>query len=226
MSTPRATASTGRPACRRPSDSAAGRPAACGTHSPSISNIAACALADRQPADGVAVEADLDQRARRLSSRRPRRSSPAGCRTAPGPAASPKARLAARGPAQRQRASASARALLGAGTAYAFVELHDDVGAEQVAWISIERSGVSAWREPSMCDLEGHALLARPCGAWPAHHLEAAGIGQDRPRPAHEPVQAAERRDPLGARRAASDDRCCRARCRRRSRAPGRRSSP
>jgi hypothetical protein len=30
-------------------------------------------------------------------------------------------------------------------------------------------------------------------------HLEAAGVGEDRVRPGHEPVQAAERGDPLGA---------------------------
>src|SRR5262249_23593461 len=41
------------------------------------------------------------------------------------------------------------------------------------------------------------------CDLWQvrkAHALETAGIGEDRPRPIHEAVQAAERRDAFGAR--------------------------
>ena len=68
------------------------------------------------------------------------------------------------------------------------------------AWISSERSGVSRCAEPSMCELEGDAVLVELAELRQRHHLEAAGVGQDRPRPVGEGVQAAERRHPLGAR--------------------------
>ena len=47
--------------------------------------------------------------------------------------------------------------------------------------------------------LEAHPLLAHLPQVGEAHHLIAAAVGQDRPVPAHEGVQAAEPRDPLGA---------------------------
>ena len=46
---------------------------------------------------------------------------------------------------------------------------------------------------------ERHALLGDLRQVGQAHHLIAAAVGQDRPLPAHEGVQAAEPRDPLGA---------------------------
>ena len=66
-------------------------------------------------------------------------------------------------------------------------------------WISIDRSGVSSM--PRAVDMrpEGHALLVDLAQLGERHHLEAAGIGQDRPRPVHELMQAAERCDALGA---------------------------
>ena len=57
-----------------------------------------------------------------------------------------------------------------------------------------------------------HALVVDRPPIAQAEHLVAARVRQDRARPAHEPVQAAERRDPLGARaqrqviRVAQDD--------------------
>ena len=67
-------------------------------------------------------------------------------------------------------------------------------------WISIERSGVS------MClrAVEVRLERARPPRVTlrildEAHDLEAAGVGEDRPVPAHEAMQAAEPRDALGA---------------------------
>ena len=49
--------------------------------------------------------------------------------------------------------------------------------------------------------LEGHAALGELAQFGEAHHLKAAGIGEDGMGPVHEFVQAAERRDPLGSRR-------------------------
>ena len=66
-------------------------------------------------------------------------------------------------------------------------------------WISIDRSGVSSWREPSMCDWNVTPVLAELPELREAHHLEAAGVGEDRMRPVHELVQAAERGDALRA---------------------------
>jgi hypothetical protein len=46
---------------------------------------------------------------------------------------------------------------------------------------------------------EGDAILGDLAQLLQRHDLEAAGIGEDRSRPVHEPVQAAQPRDPLGA---------------------------
>ncbi len=46
--------------------------------------------------------------------------------------------------------------------------------------------------------LERHAVFVELPELGERHDLEAAGIGQDRPRPIHELMQAAQRRDPLG----------------------------
>ena len=48
--------------------------------------------------------------------------------------------------------------------------------------------------------LEGDAILVEFAQAGERHHLEAAGIGQDRAGPIHHLVQPAQRRHPLGAR--------------------------
>ena len=81
----------------------------------------------------------------------------------------------------------------------AFVELHGDVGAEQV-WISIARSGDSATVAPSRCERNVTPFSSSLRSSAQRHDLEAAGIGQDRMRPVHEFVQTAERRNALGAR--------------------------
>ncbi len=47
---------------------------------------------------------------------------------------------------------------------------------------------------------EGHAVVGQLAQVGQRHHLEAAGIGQDRPGPVHEPVQPAQPLDPLRAR--------------------------
>ena len=67
-------------------------------------------------------------------------------------------------------------------------------------WISIERSGVISWQRAVDMRAEGDALLVELAQLRQRHDLEAAGIGQDRMRPADELVQAAEPRHALGAR--------------------------
>ena len=64
---------------------------------------------------------------------------------------------------------------------------------------SIDRSGRQHVRRPVEVALEAHPLLAHLGQLGEAHHLIAAAVGQDRPVPAHEAVQPAEPRDPLGA---------------------------
>ena len=68
------------------------------------------------------------------------------------------------------------------------------------SWISIERSGVRIWRDPSMCDWKVTPFSSSLRSLRERHDLEAAGIGEDRIGPVHELVQPAERRDALGAR--------------------------
>ena len=55
------------------------------------------------------------------------------------------------------------------------------------------------WRAAVEMAREGHALLGHLGQLGEAHHLIAAAVGQDRPLPAHELVQPAEPRHPLGA---------------------------
>ena len=62
------------------------------------------------------------------------------------------------------------------------------------------RSGVSETHRAVEMGAEHHAVLVELAQAGERHHLEAAGVGEDRMRPADESVQAAERRDPLRAR--------------------------
>ena len=106
-----------------------------------------------------------------------------------------------------------------AGQADAFVELHLDVGAEQP--LDLHRAfGRQLMSRAVDMRLENDAALVELAQLGEAHHLEPAGIGEDRVRPAHELVQAAEPRRSAPRRAPASDDRCCRARCPRPARAP------
>ena len=107
------------------------RPAAAATVSSTILSITVLRLAHRQPADGVAVEADVDQRPRALLRASPRRRRPARCRTSARPPRTlSKARLLALAPAQRQLHRPLDLLALGR-QPQAFVELHGNVGAEQ-----------------------------------------------------------------------------------------------
>jgi hypothetical protein len=164
--------------------------------------------------------APAPRRSRRAGRGRP---SPAGCRRARAPAGR-------RRPSRLRSAQRIERRMLAAATApSAGCGVHSSkaitMSEPSSRWIAIERSGVSMWRLPSMW--LGSARPPRSaCAGREAHHLEAARVGQDRPVPVHEPVQAAEASPPARRRGAASGGRCCRAGCRRRSRARSRAASP
>ena len=67
------------------------------------------------------------------------------------------------------------------------------------SWISIARSGVSRCGDPSRWLAKVTPSSSTLPEVREAEDLEAAGIGQDRPVPAHEPMQPAEPGDPLVA---------------------------
>ena len=155
-------------------------------------------LADRQAADGVAVKADIDQLERallaqgdvvaalhdaeqRITVARPAR----------------EGAFRAFAPAQRQ--FHRPRHVLARGRQpQAFVELHGNVGAEQR--LDLDRAfGRELVHGAVEMRAEHHVLLGQLAQARQRHHLEAAGIGEDRARPVHEGVQAAQRGDALGA---------------------------
>ena len=100
-------------------------------------------------------------------------------------------------PAQREAHSAL-DVLERAGQADAFVELHLNVGAEQA--LDLHRAlGRQLVARPVDMRLEYDAALVELAQLGEAHHLKPAGIGEDRVRPAHEFVQAAEPGDPFRA---------------------------
>ena len=82
---------------------------------------------------------------------------------------------------------------------HAFVELHGDVGAEQVLDLDCALGRKLDGGAIEM-RAEGHSLVLDLAQLRERHDLVAAGIGQNCARPAHECVQPAERRDALGAR--------------------------
>ena len=79
------------------------------------------------------------------------------------------------------------------------VERHDDVAAEQPLDLDRPLRRHRMARAVAVRG-EGDAVLGDLGQAAKAHHLIAAAVGQDRPVPAHEPVQPAQPRDPLGGR--------------------------
>ena len=86
-------------------------------------------------------------------------------------------------------------------------------------WISIARSGERKCSRAVDMRAEAHAFFRDLAQLRQRHHLEAAGIGEDRAVPRHEFVQAAQPARCARRPAAASDDRCCRAGYRRPSRA-------
>ena len=71
--------------------------------------------------------------------------------------------------------------------------------ASSRCWISTERAGVSRCVAAVEMRLERHAVRIELAQLRQRHDLEAAGIGQDRAGPVHEPMQSAESRDALRA---------------------------
>ena len=154
-------------------------------------------LTDRESADRVTGKSDFYERARRLLPQL--RQDPAlhnaEQRAAGG--GSLEGALASLGPAQRKQH----RALnlgVGGGQLHAFVELHDDIGIEQPLDLNGALRGELKHRSVEV-GAERDAALLDLAQVGERHDLEAPGVGQDGMRPAHELVQAAERRDPFRA---------------------------
>ncbi len=88
---------------------------------------------------------------------------------------------------------------LGCRQLQALIELHRDVGAEQN--LDFDRALGRKLDDGAVeVGAEGHALVLDLAQLRERHDLEAAGVGQNRARPIHESVQAAERRDAFGTR--------------------------
>ena len=158
-------------------------------------------LAHRQPADRIAIEADLKQSLARSAAQRLEHRAlldPEQCR--------PCRMLAARVEGVARPFRPAHRPLhrrfgllLGRRERRAFVERHDDVGVEQA--LDLDRAlGAEHVHRPVEVALEADPLLALLGQLGEAHHLIAAAVGQDRPLPAHEAMQPAQPRDPLRAR--------------------------
>ena len=81
----------------------------------------------------------------------------------------------------------------------AFVETHDDIGAEEL--LNLHRP---LWRQLVLgavnVAFEGHTSLGELAKVRERHDLKAARVGQDRLVPVHELVQATQPVDPLGGR--------------------------
>ena len=123
---------------------------------------------------------------------------PARCRTAHGPAARSRMR-ACSAPPRRATAALRARSRRrGAGSL-----MHSsscmEMSAPSSDWISMARSGVSSTIVAVDVRAKGDAVVGDLAQLRQRHDLEAAGVGQDRPRPVHELVQPAERGDALRA---------------------------
>ena len=86
------------------------------------------------------------------------------------------------------------------------IELHDHVGAE-VALDAHHRLRREAVLRAVDVTAELDAVLVDGAQRLQREHLEAAGVGEDRAVPAHEPVQPAERRARARRRGAGADDR-------------------
>ena len=152
-------------------------------------------FAHRQPADGIAVETDLEQALGRFAAQ-------AGIHAALDDAEQGRrvvamGRLRAPRPAQRQR-HRFARLGLGSRIGRALVEDHDDVGAQRAL------HGHGAFRRQLHQAAvhrraEAHTLLADLAHLRQAVDLEAAGIGEDRAFPVHEAMQVAMPADDVGA---------------------------
>ena len=182
MSTPRShRRDEVRRACPRPSGSAAGRPA--GQRLERVEHGVALLgrLADGEPADGVAVEADLAQRLERLAAAAPQVH-----------AALDDAEQRARGRRARANAVAAARAPSASRAPWTRAPRASVAGygghssktmtmsEPSVRCTSIEISGVRNTGSPFDGRAEAHALLGDLAQLGEAEHLEAARVGEDR----------------------------------------------
>ena len=157
------------------------------------------ALADGEPADRVARQAHGGERLRRAPPQREVRSAlhNAEQRLARRAKALEGGERALR-PAQRQLHRAFDFRRLSR-QLEAFVELHLDVGAELA--LNLDRPlGREHVARAVEVRLELGSLLGDAADLGEAHDLEPARVGEDRPVPAHEPVQPAEAGDALRAR--------------------------
>ena len=156
------------------------------------------ALADREAADRVALEADRGQRVGGSRAQVRDRRCPGRCRTGRSRSRGTNAAAAARGPAHRQLHRLARAVLRWPGTGCTRRSAMVMVASSR-CWISIERSGVRRCSLPSRCERKVTPSASSLRSSGQRHDLEAAAIGQDRARPVHEAVQPAEPRDALGA---------------------------
>ena len=155
-------------------------------------------LADRKPADGVAVKADPDQALRACTAQFRHVAALRDAEQHVALGRGLERALAALGPAQRELHRTLDIAALGR-QPHAFVELHGDVGTEQP--LQLDRA-LGRQLEAQAIDVraEGHRVFADLAQLRQRHHLEAAGVGQHGPVPAGEGLQAAEGGNAFGAR--------------------------
>ena len=175
-------------------------------------------LADRQAADRVAVEAD----ARRRASDSSRRSSYMPPWTMPNSAfgLSHAVELGARARAPSAATAPSTRAASSSrrpGTA-CIRRTPSRCRSRARAGSASRSSGVRSSRSPLTGDANVTPSSRDLAQRAEAEHLEAAGVGEDRPVPAHEPMQPAVRARSPRARAAATGGTCCRGRSARRAR--------
>ena len=143
-------------------------------------------FADREAADGVAVEADVDQA---LDRRRAQLRMDAALDDAEQRVRAIPCAFRPCGPAHRQFHRLP-RFRLGRRIRRAFVEHHGDVGSEHLLdahrLLGREEQAIAVERRGEL-----HAFLGDLAQRAEAEDLEAARVGEDRPVPAHEAVQAA-----------------------------------
>ena len=96
----------------------------------------------------------------------------------------------------RQVASAMTSGSLGSATTWSNAITKS---LPSVSWIAIERSGVNLQCRPIDVGAKRDAIFGHFGALGQAEDLKSAAVGQDRPRPPHELVQAAESGDRLFA---------------------------
>ena len=199
----------GRRASRRPSSNGAPSAGNCAAVWPAMSNIVSTAPRPtaprshrprirRRPCRRRSTFTQLRERCRLERSRTAR--GPASTAAPPAHRRWPAPETSARAPRPSERARHRRRRFVfGRRPARALVERHRDVSAEPRLDV-----GGRLRREPIRPSvemrLEDDAVFAQPCAATQTEDLVAAGIGEDRPRPAHERVQTAEACDQIVAR--------------------------